>query len=150
MRRGTAPPRISARSRRPTRRWRRSSAPILEQGGNGRTLVVVTGDHGESLGDHGEQTHGLFAYDATLRVPLIVYQPRLFASRVVNDPVRHVDILPTVLDAMGIAPPQGLDGASLLAAMETGGVPTRRRISRPCPRHSTGDGRLYPVSRADR
>jgi len=96
-------------------------APILEQGGNGRTLVVVTGDHGESLGDHGEQTHGLFAYDATLRVPLIVYQPRLFASRVVSDPVRHVDILPTVLDAMGLAPPQGLDGASLLAAMETGG-----------------------------
>jgi len=96
-------------------------APILEQGGNGRTLVVVTGDHGESLGDHGEQTHGLFAYDATLRVPLIVYQPRLFASRVVNDPVRHVDILPTVLDAMGLAPPSGLDGASLLAAMETDG-----------------------------
>jgi len=96
-------------------------APILEQGGNGRTLVVVTGDHGESLGDHGEQTHGLFAYEATLRVPLIVYQPGLFASRVVDDPVRHVDILPTVLDAMGIAPPQGLDGASLLTAMETGG-----------------------------
>ena len=96
-------------------------APILEQGGNGRTLVVVTGDHGESLGDHGEQTHGLFAYDATLRVPLIVYQPRLFTSRVVNDPVRHVDILPTVLDAMGLAAPQGLDGASLLTAMETGG-----------------------------
>jgi len=98
-------------------------APILEQAGNGRTLVVVTGDHGESLGDHGEQTHGLFAYDATLRVPLIVYQPRLFGSRVVNDPVRHVDILPTVLDAMGIAPPQGLDGASLLATMETSARP---------------------------
>ena len=55
-------------------------APILEQGGDARTLVVVTGDHGESLGEHGEQTHGLFAYEATLRVPLIVYQPRLFAS----------------------------------------------------------------------
>jgi arylsulfatase A-like enzyme/Tfp pilus assembly protein PilF len=96
-------------------------APILEQGGNARTLVVVTGDHGESLGDHGEQTHGLFAYESTLRVPLIVYQPRLFASRVVDDPVRHVDILPTVLDALGLAPPQGLDGASLLTAIETGG-----------------------------
>jgi arylsulfatase A-like enzyme/Tfp pilus assembly protein PilF len=96
-------------------------APILEQGGNARTLVVVTGDHGESLGDHGEQTHGLFAYEATLRVPLIVYQPRLFSSRVVSDPVRHVDILPTVLDALGVAPPQGLDGASLLPAMETSG-----------------------------
>jgi tetratricopeptide (TPR) repeat protein len=54
-------------------------------------------------------------------VPLIVYQPRLFSSRVVSDPVRHVDILPTVLDALGLAPPQGLDGASLLPAMETSG-----------------------------
>ena len=88
--------------------------PIVEQGGGGRTLVVVTGDHGESLGEHGELTHGLFAYEATLRVPLIVYQPRLFGPRVVDDPVRHVDILPTVLDAVGAAPPGGIDGASLL------------------------------------
>jgi arylsulfatase A-like enzyme/Tfp pilus assembly protein PilF len=95
-------------------------SPILEQGAAARTLVVVTGDHGESLGDHGELTHGLFAYDATLRVPLIFYQPRLFLPRVLDDPVRHVDILPTVLDAVGIAPPRGLDGASLLSAIETG------------------------------
>src|SRR5439155_2399345 len=93
---------------------------IVEQGAAARTLVVVTGDHGEGLGDHGELTHGLFAYDATLRVPLIVYQPRLFSSRVVGDPVRHVDILPTVLDAVGIAPPGGLDGESLLPAIATG------------------------------
>jgi choline-sulfatase len=95
-------------------------SPIVEQGAAARTLVVVTGDHGEALGDHGELTHGLFAYDATLRVPLIVYQPRLFSSRVVGDLVRHVDILPTVLDAVGVAPPQGLDGESLLPAAETG------------------------------
>jgi arylsulfatase A-like enzyme/Tfp pilus assembly protein PilF len=95
-------------------------SPILEQGAAARTLVVVTGDHGESLGDHGELTHGLFAYDATLRVPLIFYQPRLFPPRVIDDPVRHVDILPTVLDAVGIAPPPGLDGANLLPAIETG------------------------------
>jgi arylsulfatase A-like enzyme/Tfp pilus assembly protein PilF len=94
--------------------------PIVELGAAGRTLVVITGDHGESLGDHGELTHGLFAYDATLRVPLIVYQPRLFPPRVVEDPVRHVDILPTVLDAVGIAPLAGLDGASLFSALETG------------------------------
>ena len=94
--------------------------PIVELGATGRTLVVVTGDHGESLGDHGELTHGLFAYDATLRVPLILYQPRLFRPRVLDDPVRHVDILPTVLDAVGVTPPEGLDGASLLAAIETG------------------------------
>jgi len=95
-------------------------SPILEQGAAARTLVVVTGDHGESLGDHGELTHGLFAYDATLRVPLILYQPRLFPPRVLDEPVRHVDVLPTVVDAVGIAPPGGLDGESLLPAIETG------------------------------
>src|SRR5439155_2579659 len=95
-------------------------SPILDQGAGARTLVVVTGDHGESLGEHGERTHGLFAYDATLRVPLIVYQPRLASPRVVDDPVRHVDILPTVLDAVGMALPSGLDGTSLLAVLATG------------------------------
>jgi arylsulfatase A-like enzyme/Tfp pilus assembly protein PilF len=101
-------------------------SPILDQGAAARTLVVVTGDHGEALGDHGEQTHGLFAYDATLRVPLMFYQPRLFRPRVLDDPVRHVDILPTVLDAVGIAPPAGLDGVNLLSAIETG-----RRVAPP-------------------
>src|SRR5207302_2705634 len=65
-------------------------SPILDQGANGRTLVVVTGDHGESLGEHGEMTHGLFAYEATLHVPLIVYEPRLLKPRVVDEPARHV------------------------------------------------------------
>jgi arylsulfatase A-like enzyme/cytochrome c-type biogenesis protein CcmH/NrfG len=95
-------------------------SPILDQGAAARTLIVVTGDHGESLGDHGELTHGLFAYDGTLRVPLIMYQPRLFPPRVLDGPVRHVDILPTVLDAVGIVPPGDLDGTSLLPAIETG------------------------------
>jgi len=93
-------------------------SPILQQGTSTRTLVVVTGDHGEALGDHGELTHGLFAYDATLHVPLIVYQPRLFEAKVVDESVRHVDILPTVLDAIGIDAPHDIDGASLLPAAE--------------------------------
>jgi choline-sulfatase len=90
-------------------------SPILNQGAASRTMVIVTGDHGEALGDHGESTHGIFAYDATLRIPLIVYQPRLFGARVVDEAVRHVDIFPTVLDAVGIDPPRGIDGRSLLA-----------------------------------
>src|SRR5262245_53562190 len=89
-------------------------SPIVNQGSDGRTLVVVTADHGESLGDHGEQTHGLFAYEATLRVPLILYQPRLLTPKVVDDTVGHVDIFPTVLDVLGIEAPRGLDGTSLL------------------------------------
>jgi arylsulfatase A-like enzyme/Tfp pilus assembly protein PilF len=88
--------------------------PILDAGPEGRTLTIVTGDHGESLGEHGETTHGLFAYEGTLRVPLIVYAPRVLRPRVVDTPVRHVDILPTVLDALGVAVPEGVDGRSLM------------------------------------
>jgi arylsulfatase A-like enzyme/Tfp pilus assembly protein PilF len=86
----------------------------LEAGKDGRTLVVLTCDHGESLGEHGERTHGIFAYEATLHVPLIVFAPRLLEPRVVEDEVGHVDVLPTVLDALGLPPPAGLRGRSLL------------------------------------
>jgi arylsulfatase A-like enzyme/Tfp pilus assembly protein PilF len=88
--------------------------PILAAGPAARTLVVLTSDHGESLGEHGEDTHGVFAYEATLHVPLIVYGPGLFSHRVVSTPVRHVDVVPTVLDALGLAIPEDLPGRSLL------------------------------------
>jgi arylsulfatase A-like enzyme/Flp pilus assembly protein TadD len=89
--------------------------PVLAAAARGRTLVVLTADHGESLGEHGEATHGIFAYEAALRVPLVLYQPRLFAPRHVCEPVRHVDILPTILDALALPVPHGLPGRSLLA-----------------------------------
>jgi len=98
--------------------------PVLDGRSPRATLVIATGDHGESLGEHGEMTHGLFAYEGTLRVPLILYQPRLFAPRTVVEPVRHVDILPTVLDALGAPMPAALDGRSLMAAASgAGGTP---------------------------
>ena len=56
-----------------------------------RTLVVVAGDHGESLGEHGESTHGLFVYEAALRVPLIMAWPGRLAAAVVSEPVRLID-----------------------------------------------------------
>ena len=77
------------------------------------TLVIVTADHGESLGDHGELTHGMFAYEPTLRVPLIVatIEPegdaglsrRTSKGVVIDAPVRHVDIAPTVLELAGVS-----------------------------------------------
>ena len=88
--------------------------PLLAAGDEGRTLVVLTADHGESLGEHGEETHGVFAYEATLRVPLILYAPRLLRPRVVSAPARHVDLLPTVLDALALPAPEALPGRSLL------------------------------------
>jgi arylsulfatase A-like enzyme/Tfp pilus assembly protein PilF len=88
--------------------------PLLEAGDKGRTLVVLTADHGEGLGEHGEMTHGIFAYETTLHVPLILFQPSLLGARVVPELVRHVDLLPTVLDALGLPRPEGLVGRSLL------------------------------------
>ncbi|MEX0612265.1 MAG: sulfatase-like hydrolase/transferase [Pirellulales bacterium] len=78
------------------------------------TLVVLTADHGEGLGEHGEQTHGLFAYDSTLRVPLIVQFPdRRGAGKLVAEPVSLVDVMPSVLNWLGFPVPEDLDGRPL-------------------------------------
>ena len=92
-------------------------------GVRGNTLVVYLSDHGESLGDHGEPTHGIFLYGATLDVPFIIAPPssgRLgspavaLAGRRVRGLARLVDVTPTVLDLAGLPVPSGLDGVSLL------------------------------------
>jgi arylsulfatase A-like enzyme/Flp pilus assembly protein TadD len=82
-------------------------------------LVILTSDHGESLGEHGEKTHGLFAYEATLKIPLIVAR-RGIAHRVEPAYVRHIDIVPTILDAAAIAVPKTLPGQSLLSVVAPG------------------------------
>ena len=99
--------------------------PLLRAGANGRTLIALTADHGEGLGEHGEKTHGIFAYETTLRVPLILFAPRLFAPRRVPERVRHIDLLPTLLDALAARAPDGLPGKSLLplAAGERAAAP---------------------------
>jgi arylsulfatase A-like enzyme len=81
-------------------------------------LMVVVGDHGEGLGEHGEDSHGIFLYDSTIHVPLIVKLPAMPSSnshgdKVVNVQVRTLDILPTVIDWLHIPPPDRLDGESL-------------------------------------
>lgn len=88
-------------------------APLLEASKD--ALVVVTADHGESLGEHGELTHGLFAYEATLKVPLVIAGPGVPPGRD-GRAARHVDVFPTVLQAAGVAPPKAdRPGRSLLA-----------------------------------
>jgi len=77
------------------------------------TLVVVAADHGESLGEHGERTHGLFAYDATLHVPLIFWANGRIRPAVFDDTMRLVDVSPTVLDLLGLSPLTGADGRSI-------------------------------------
>ena len=122
--------------------------PILDGPGGRDTLVVLTADHGESLGEHGEMTHGLFAYEATLRVPLILYQPRLFTPREIATPVRHIDIAPTILDAVGAPVPQTLDGRTLLPiASGTAAAPSATYFESLSASLNRGWAPLYGVSR---
>ncbi len=79
----------------------------------GRTVVAVLGDHGEMLGEHGELTHGFFVYDAAVRIPLVVAAPGI-APRMVTDQVRIVDVMPTLLELLGVPAPPAVQGMSLL------------------------------------
>jgi len=84
-----------------------------------RTIIVLAGDHGEALGEKRELDHGLFIYDSTLRVPLIICGPFLPSrGAVVKSRVRLVDILPTVLELLQIDPPADLSGESLLPIIQ--------------------------------
>ncbi len=88
------------------------------------TLIVFTGDHGEALGQHGEVTHGFFAYNEVIWVPLIVCSPGIEGAR--NDQyVSHIDIFPTVCDLLGVKKPAFLQGISLLPAMNGKKLPQR-------------------------
>jgi arylsulfatase A-like enzyme/Tfp pilus assembly protein PilF len=80
------------------------------------TLVIFTADHGESLGQHGESTHGYFAYNSTLWIPLIIVYPGL-KPVVVSQNVCHVDIYPTVCDMLGLTKPSFCQGVSLERAL---------------------------------
>ncbi len=82
------------------------------------TVVVVVGDHGESLGEHGEATHGLFVYQSVMHVPLIIRAPfGNMRGRRVSDPVRIVDVAPTVLDLLGQTGDPATDGKTLVPLM---------------------------------
>lgn len=83
-----------------------------------RTILAVMGDHGEGLNQHKEGSHGFFIYESTTRVPFIIRAPfETMRGRRIADPVRSVDLMPTLLDLLGIAPPKSIAGASLAPLM---------------------------------
>ena len=87
---------------------------LKEKASFANSLVILASDHGESLGDHGEQKHGFFIYDSTLQVPLTV-KVRGVTPRVIGKDVSLVDVMPTVLQALRIPVPPGVQGRGLLS-----------------------------------
>jgi arylsulfatase A-like enzyme/Tfp pilus assembly protein PilF len=94
----------------------RLTAWLRDHGQLERTVLVVTADHGESLGDHGEAAHAYFIYGATTHVPLIVRTPWGLKGRSASR-VSGVDLMPTVLDLVGLPPEPGIDGRSVARAL---------------------------------
>jgi arylsulfatase A-like enzyme/Tfp pilus assembly protein PilF len=84
----------------------------------GHTVVLVTADHGESLGEHGEGTHGVFVYDATIRVPWLIAGPGISGGRTSDTVARSIDVLPTLLDFAAAPMRTDVDGRSLRPAIE--------------------------------
>jgi arylsulfatase A-like enzyme len=87
------------------------------------TVFVLVADHGEELLDHGSVLHGYTLYAEQLHVPLLIHDPRIGKPRRVERVSRHVDVLPTLLELLGIEPPPGLQGSSLVSWMRGGRKP---------------------------
>src|SRR3989475_5826151 len=91
------------------------------------TIIAVLSDHGESLGEHGEYTHGVFLYDATLRIAFLMAGPGIPAGLRIKQQVRSIDFLPTLLELMGGKAPDQVQGASLVPALS--GKPVATGVS---------------------
>ena len=114
------------------------------------SLIILLSDHGEGLGDHGELEHGIFLYDETIRVPLIMKLPgSREAGRRVTAPVQHVDLLPTLLDLTGAAPVTDSAGKSLRPLLDGEGAawPERQLYAEALyPRYHFGWSELYALT----
>jgi choline-sulfatase len=113
--------------------------------------IVLLSDHGEGLGDHGELEHGVFVYNDTMHVPLVIKLPGgAGAGRRVGMPVQHVDLLPTLLELVGAPVPPGLPGRSLVPVLEDRGRVDERGIYAEAlyPRYHFGWSELYSLTDA--
>lgn len=91
--------------------------PAFEGANTTDPWIVVAADHGESLGEHGEKTHALLAYESTMHVPMFLVGAGLPRAARVEEPVSQVDLVPTLRDALGLGPVRDADGVSLLPAI---------------------------------
>ena len=103
----------------------RVDAALERLGRRADTLLVVTSDHGEGLEEHGEAVHGFFVYETTLRVPLLFHGPGVTPGTRILATARSIDLLPTLLDLLGVraAAGQQLPGRSLAAVLAGGPQP---------------------------
>ncbi len=103
----------------------RLDAALARLGIRGETLLVVTSDHGEGLGEHGEAVHGYFVYESTLAVPLLLRGPGIAPGQQLRATARSVDLVPTVLDLLGVRLPAAahLTGRSLAPTLRGGPEP---------------------------
>lgn len=118
-----------------------------------RTLIVMTADHGEGLGEHNEETHAVLAYDTTLHVPLIIRAPRdsgLLRGQQIDQHVGNIDVLPTILDLLGIDIPEAVQGRSLRPLMEGQSIAAREYYAENLSPHlSHGWGKLRVLYSGD-
>lgn len=98
---------------------------LRKEGDWASTLVIVAGDHGEGLYEHGERWHSNLVYESTMHVPLLVKPPGRSRAKRIAEPVSLVDLFPTVLDYAGVPLPKDLDGVSLLPAIRSGRAGSR-------------------------
>lgn len=91
---------------------------LKEKGLYQNTVIILSGDHGESLGEHGEKTHGFFIYNATLHVPLIIRLPGENGGKLVFANASLADLMPTALQILNVDVPREVQGRSLLPMMK--------------------------------
>jgi choline-sulfatase len=124
-------------------------AALRERGDYDNATIVLLSDHGEGLGDHGEDEHGLFLYRSTIHTPLVIKRPdRQGAGRRVAAPVQHIDLVPTILDLIGVAADPTLTGRSLVRALDgaTDLPPATIYAEAMSPRYHFGWSELYALS----
>ncbi|MCK4944198.1 MAG: sulfatase-like hydrolase/transferase, partial [Candidatus Aminicenantes bacterium] len=90
---------------------------LKKEGFYDKSLIILLSDHGESLGQHGENTHGFFIYEPTARVPLIIRAPFKFSNKKIKNIVELIDVAPTILEALEVPVQSSCQGQSLIGLM---------------------------------